>query len=195
MEPQKRWWKEAGEDTKLLHYSALFGKQFVMILDADGIKKVLTSPSHEDPLYPKGFPYLARVLGDGLVTLEGQSWHRHRRIIQPAFSVNFVKTALDACVPDLVSKLINFWKANPNSDIDLSSHMGAITLDIIGKIAFSHEFEAMKCVEQWSQNPNCAVEPKNPLIEGLHAALTPSITRFILCECLGGMIFFDDQSK
>ena len=185
MQPQQRWWKEAGEDAQLIHYSSLFGKQFVVVLDADGIKKILTAPSHiEDPPYPKGFVYLGRVLGQGLVTLEGSSWHRHRRIIQPAFSIAFLKTALNETVPDLVTKMTEYWKSNPDSDIDISNQMGAITLDIIGKIAFSHEFDAMKSIEQWSKNPDCAVELNNPLIEGLHACLTPSITRMILCELL-----------
>ena len=183
MEPHKRWWKEAGVDTQLLHWSGLFGKQFVMVLDADGIKKILTAPSHEaDPAYPKGFKYLARVIGKGLVTLEGQDWHRHRRIIQPAFSINFIKAQLNETVPDLVDSLIKCWKSNPSSDIDISSHMGAITLDIIGKVAFSHEFNAMKSIEQWSQDPTCTVKIRNPLIQGLQACLTPSIMRMILCK-------------
>lgn len=185
MEPHQRWWKEAGEDTKLLHYSTLFGKQFVMVLDADGIKKVLTAPSREaDPPYPKGFKYLDRIAGEGLISLEGQDWHRHRRIIQPAFSISFVKTALNETAPALVNSLIECWKSNPNSDIDILSHMSAITLDIIGKFAFSYEFNSMKSIQQWSRNPTRAVKLENPLIKGLQACLTPSITRMILRKLL-----------
>lgn len=183
MVPHQRWWREAGEDTKLLHYSGLFGRQFVMILDADGIKKVLTSSSRDKfPSYPKGFKYLGRVLGEGLVTLEGANWHKHRRIIQPAFSINFVKTALDTTVPNLVSELISCWSANSDSDIDISSHMAALTLDIIGKVAFSHEFDSMASIRKWSRNPDRVVELKNPIIDGLNACLAPSVTRMILCE-------------
>ena len=183
MVPHQRWWREAGEDTKLLHYSALFGRQFVMVLDADGIKKVLTSSCRvKCPEYPKGFKYLGRVLGKGLVTLDGSNWHRHRRIIQPAFSINFIKTALDTIVPDLISELISCWSINPDNEIDISRHMAAITLDIIGKVAFSHEFYSMTSIRKWSQNPDRAVELKNPIIDGLHASLAPSVTRMILCE-------------
>ena len=181
MAPQQKWWNEAGADTQLLHYSCLLGKHFVMVLDADGVKKVLTSPSHNDnPLYPKGFAYLRRILGHGLVTLEGPSWHRHRRIIQPAFGN--INKALDDCVPDLVGSLIKCWKANPNIEIDVDSHMCAITLDLVGKLAFSHEFHAMQSIEQWARNPTCNIEITDPLIKGVHASFTPSMTRLILCK-------------
>lgn len=184
MVPAQRWWKEAGDQIQLMHYSGLFGRQFVMVLDPDGVKQLLTSPSHEDPMFPKGFVYLRRVLGEGLVTLDGKSWNRHRRIIQPAFGVNFVKNTLDAAVPDLVAELITYWKSNPDTDIDVSSHMSALTLDIIGKVAFSHEFDGLKSVQKWSTDPNSSVELSNPIIDGLHASLTPSATRMLLCKSL-----------
>ena len=181
MVPHQRWLKESG-DIPLLHYSGLLGRQFVMVLDPDGVKQVLTSPSHEDPMFPKGFVYLRRVLGEGLVTLDGKSWNRHRRIIQPAFGVNFVKNTLDATVPDLVAELIMYWKSNPHTDIDISSHMSALTLDIIGKVAFSHEFDGLKSVQKWSTDPDSSMELSNPIIDGLQASLTPSVARMVLCK-------------
>ncbi|KAL9191099.1 hypothetical protein ACHAXT_000805 [Thalassiosira profunda] len=181
MQPHKRWWKEAGPDTQLLHYSGLFGKHFICVLDADGVKKILTSKTGvARPHYPKGLFYLRKVIGDGLVTLEGLTWHRHRRMIQPSFNNRVLKEALDACVPDLMDRIVSAWKERAGSDIDVASHFSAITLDIIGSVGFSHEFKSIELIEQWATDENCEVELKDPLITGLYSSLMPSFVRMVL---------------
>jgi cytochrome P450 len=184
MAPHQRWLKElhdAGVETPLLHYTGLFGRHFIMVLDADEVKRVVTAPAQTDPpLFPKGLAYLQNVLGNGLVTLEGSQWHRHRRIIQPAFSNHFLQKSLDTIIPDLVERMSCSWRANPNVDIDISGHMSALTLDIIGKVAFSHEFLALESVEKWSKGGSCDIELNDPLIKSFYSSLTPSIIRMIL---------------
>lgn len=181
MQPQQRWLKEAGPDTKLLHYSGIFGRHFVCVLDADGVKKVLTAKAEVDrPRYAKGLHYLKKVIGDGLVTIDGAKWHRHRRIIQPSFNNQFLKEALESCVPDFMDRVAGAWKERAGSDIDLTSHFSALTLDIIGRVAFSHDFESVDTMEKWAKDPNCQVELNDPLINSLYSSLMPSLARMLL---------------
>ncbi|KAL7538392.1 hypothetical protein ACHAWF_006074 [Thalassiosira exigua] len=181
MQPQQRWWEEAGHDTQLLHYTGILGRHFVCVLDADGVKKILTSKAEvERPFFVKGMYYVKRVIGDGLVTLDGPKWHLHRRIIQPSFHNQILRESLDSCVPELAARMIRAWKEREGSDIDIASHFSALTLDIIGKVAFSHEFKSMEVVEQWARDESCEVELKDPLINALYSSMTPSLVKMLL---------------
>lgn len=182
MEPHKRWIKDAGPGTKMLHYTGIFGKHFICVLDADGVKKILTSKAGAPrPQFVKGLYYLKKVIGDGLITLDGEHWQRHRSIVQPSFNTQVLKEALDSCVPNLVDRVISAWKQRVGSDIELPSHFSALTLDIIGKVGFSHDFKSVDSMEQWARDVSCdEVELKDPLIRGLYASLMPSLKKMVL---------------
>ncbi|KAL7463606.1 hypothetical protein ACHAXS_003964 [Conticribra weissflogii] len=192
MQPYQRWWDAAGVDTPLLHYTGIMGRSFVAVLDADAIKLILTSSaSAEHPRYTKGFFYLKNVIGNGLVTLEGSDWHRHRRIIQPSFNTYHLKESLNSCVPGLVQRVIACWKERPNADIDVSGHFSALTLDIIGKVAFSHDFHSLSSIEAWSKEGTNEIELHDELIKSLYESLSPSTTRMLLINFgLSGLIRF-----
>jgi len=181
MQPHQRWLKEAGPDTKMLHYTGILGKQFICVLDADGVKKILSdNATVARPVFAKGLPGLKKMLGDGLITLDGSDWHRHRKIIQPSFNNQVLKVALDTCIPDFMDQMIAAWKERPGSDIDISSHMSALTLDVVGKVVFSHDFNSMELFDEWSKNESKEVKLKDPLINGLYATLSPSVLRMLL---------------
>ena len=82
----------------------------------------------------------------------GEDWMRHRRIIQPAFSTSILRDALQATVPDKVNELIGYWKitAAANREIDAHSHLSALTLDIIGPVAFSHSCHGLEAIQAWT---------------------------------------------
>lgn len=177
MQPHKRWWKEAlakNESVPMMAYSTLFGRSSVIILDPDVVKTILTEASSKDPVrFPKKYVLLQNILGDGLVTLEGSDWSRHRRIIQPSFNTSFLKEALSISVPMRTEAFLSSWrKAKPGREIDLASHMSALTLDIIGDVAFSHDFQALKGLNKWAQDDshNELDSVSDPLIEALTIA-------------------------
>jgi cytochrome P450 len=178
-QPHKRWWKEALAKNKtvpMLCHSSLLGKSTVTILDADIVKIILTEPSSRVPLrFPKNMLLMRNLLGDGLVTLEGPAWSRHRRIIQPSFSTGFLKEALGRSVPMRTEAFLSSWrKAKPGREIDVASHLSALTLDIIGDVAFSHDFQALKTIDKWAEDDshNELDSATDPLIETLTEALT-----------------------
>lgn len=188
MEPQRRWWKEAVEEARsrgrgddsvrILHYTGVLGRHFICVLDADVAKQILTSTVTPKPRFVKGLFYLEKMIGAGLVTIDGTTWHRHRRIIQPSFHNHFLKEALSSCIPELMDRLMGAWEEREGSDIDMATHFSALFLDIIGKVAFSHEFRAMEEVEEWGKDEKCEVELKDPL--GMYSSLMPSPVRMLL---------------
>ena len=159
MEPHKKWWKEAGVDTPVIHYCQPFGKHSIMVLDADIVKEILFARYGENPQYIKKLYGLIPLIGKGLVTLEGSDWQRHRRIIHPYFQPNLIRESLAEVVPKLVTKFISYWKkcADGKHEIDVCSHLSNLTLDIIGDAAFSHDFHALDSIEKWA-NANSSID-------------------------------------
>lgn len=186
MQPHKRWWKAAGYDVKMIHSTSLLGRSSVVILDKEIVKNILTAPAGKGtPRFHRQSDFLRNTLGDGLVTLEGDDWTRHRRILQPAFHANFVKESLNAAVPPKVSKLIRCWSLASESgrEIDAASHLSALTLDIIGEVAFSHEFHGLRVVEEWSKANDGDIrlaKLDDPFISSLLSSLKPNRMTMIL---------------
>jgi cytochrome P450 len=145
----------------MLHYTHVMGASYLLILDKHIAKEILTAPAGKnDYRFGRDGRFLANKIGEGLVSLQGAQWMRHRQIIQPAFQTNAMKEALTASVPPLVSRIVEYWsmaidnKEGAPREINLASHLPALTLDVIGQVAFSHEFHAIESVKQWANNQN-----------------------------------------
>lgn len=149
LEPAKIWWKQAGPDAPFIHYSICFGVHVLMVLDAGIVKDILFSSYGERPRFKKNLFGLVPLIGKGLITLEGTDWQRHRRIIHPSFQPTAIRESLGAFVPKLVSKFIKHWEKAEGREIDVCTHISNITLDIIGEVAFSHNFGAIESIERW----------------------------------------------
>ncbi|KAL3772373.1 hypothetical protein ACHAWU_005550 [Discostella pseudostelligera] len=180
MQPQQRWWKESGPDTQMMHVTGVFGRHFIFVLDADGVKQVLSSKAGGKlPRFIKGLEFLKKVIGEGLVTIDGDEWQRHRKIMQPIFDNQVLKEALNSCLPDIMDRFVAAWKEKAGGELDLTSHCAALALDIIGKVAFSHDFQAVTSVEQWAKGAVRQVELNDPLIKSLYTSMMPSMLRML----------------
>ncbi len=167
----------------MLHVTGVLGKHFVYALDADGVKQILSSKANGPrPRFIKGLEFLKKVIGDGLVTIDGDEWQRHRKIIQPLFDNQVLKEALNSCLPELMCRFVGAWKDKDGGEIDITSHFAALALDIIGKVVFSHDFQAVDSVEQWAKGAVCQVELKDPLIQSLYTSMMPSMMRMLLAN-------------
>jgi cytochrome P450 len=78
-------------------------------------------------------------LGRGLLTSEGETWRRHRRIMAPAFDHRSIVGYAPIMV-DVTQNLIAQWDALPNSsEIDVAAAMMHTTLHIISHAMFSSD--------------------------------------------------------
>ena len=194
MEPAKRWWKEAGFDAKLLHYTQLFGRPNIIVLDKAIVKEILTAPSgRNDARFVKRYEIVRELVGTGLITLEGEDWMRHRRIIQPSFSGPYLRDMLNKVVPPKANRLVEFWKESEGREIDVASHVSAVTLDVIGEVAFSHSFHGMEEIAKWVKDEGSTklAELQDPFISAILESFNPNLMTIILN--LFGMISLDSK--
>jgi cytochrome P450 len=76
------------------------------------------------------------LLGNGLLTSEGDFWLKQRRLIQPVFH----KQRLDRFVQKIsesTDEMLATWETKQNESLDVYSEMNRVTLDIVGKTLFS----------------------------------------------------------
>ena len=111
-----------------------FGPQQVFLVShPDWIEDVLVTSAKK---FQKGVALqrAKRLLGEGLLTSEGQAHLRQRRTIQPMFHRQQVQRFADAMVKHAVR-----WRDSitPNATIDVTDEMAGLTLAIVGETLFS----------------------------------------------------------
>ncbi|KAL9236499.1 hypothetical protein vseg_011162 [Gypsophila vaccaria] len=87
---------------------------------------------------------LIRLLVPGLVSLEGEKWATHRKIINPAFHMEKLKLMLPAfraSATELIDKWENSMSENGSAEIDVWPHIMTLTADLISRAAFGSSFE------------------------------------------------------
>lgn len=105
-----------------------------LVLHPELVDEVLVKHSGRYGKQARGLMALRRVLGNGLVTSEGEFWRRQRRIAQPAFHRQRVESFSEVMV-DLAEDLIRHWQ--PGEVRDVAADMMAVTLRIIGRTMLS----------------------------------------------------------
>ncbi len=111
-----------------------FGPQQVFLVShPDWIEDVLVTSAKK---FQKGIALqrAKRLLGEGLLTSEGQAHLRQRRTIQPMFHRQQVQRFADAMVKHAVR-----WRDSVTADatLDVTDEMAGLTLAIVGETLFS----------------------------------------------------------
>ncbi len=94
--------------------------------------------------YRKSLAYdvLKAVLGNGLLTSEGDFWKKQRRLIQPAFHKRKLEELTGMMVREAQHTVDKFKPlADSGKAIDISPEMTALTLEVISKAIFSDGVE------------------------------------------------------
>jgi len=99
-----------------------------LIRQSDIFKKIY------NPEKPTG---IALILGQGLVTSQGDLWQRQRRLMQPVFQRSNVTTLLPLMVT-AGNNMLNRWRQlGEGAHLNLSHEMTRLTLEVITQTMFS----------------------------------------------------------
>jgi cytochrome P450 len=91
--------------------------------------------------YVKAFTYrpLRALIGNGLLTSEGEDWRRHRRLIQPLFTRRDVR-AFGPVMSEAAGRMLKGWDDRPEgSQINVALQMSSLALDIVGRALFGSD--------------------------------------------------------
>jgi cytochrome P450 len=90
--------------------------------------------NHRNFRKDRGTQFLSAVLGQGLVTSEGELWRRQRRLAQPAFQLDQVQKYSTVMV-DYTQRLLKEWQGGQTRNIH--ADMMRLTLEIVAQTLFS----------------------------------------------------------
>lgn len=88
-----------------------------------------------------GYKLMKKLLGDGLVTAEGEAWKRTRQAVQPAFH-RAQLMAMGARMGTKVEAMLASWRAQADPTVNLHEEMMHLTLSIVGEALLSSDLGA-----------------------------------------------------
>jgi len=122
-----------------------FGRSW-MVNDPAGLKRVLLDNVANYPKSEMERRAFRALLGDGLLSLEGEKWRTHRRLMAPSFDPRSVSSYTPA-ITDCSVEMADAWaKLAPGTEIDVSNEMTNVTLQIICHAMFSQDGGEMAAV-------------------------------------------------
>src|SRR5919206_4585745 len=120
------------------------GRELVYLINnPDYIEKVLIY-DHRNFKKGKRLQTAKAVLGEGLVTSEGDLHSRQRRLIQPIFHPKQIITYSNI-MTDYATRMTNRWK--DGDMVDVSEQMMQLTLGIICKSVLNYDIESEEAQE------------------------------------------------
>jgi len=108
---------------------------FLLVSSPEGLKHVLHDNAKN---YVKGYAVVQPLLGDGLVTSEGEQWRRQRRLMQPAFHRDRIRGFVRTMTEDAAA-MLDRWAgaARDRTPLDVVEEAMRATQSIIVKTMFS----------------------------------------------------------
>lgn len=115
------------------------GPQRVVLFNhPDLIKEVLVT-RHDHFVKGRALQRAKLLLGEGLLTSEGDFHRRQRRLIQPAFHRQRIAAYADV-MADCAVKMTHRWR--DGATVDIAREMMRLTLAVVGKTLFDAEVES-----------------------------------------------------
>ncbi|XP_023921288.2 cytochrome P450 734A1 [Quercus suber] len=138
------------------HWKKIYGATFLVwfgptvrltIADPELIRDIFTSKSE---FYEKveAHPLVKQLEGDGLLSLKGEKWAHHRKIITPTFHMENLRLLIPVVAKSVVD-MLDKWSAMSDSgevEIEVSEWFQNLTEDVITRTAFGCSYEDGKAV-------------------------------------------------
>nr|GMC58754.1 cytochrome P450 734A1-like [Ipomoea batatas] len=141
------------------HWKKIYGATFLVwfgptarlaVADPDLIREIFTSKSE---FYEKNeaHPLIRQLEGDGLLSLKGEKWALHRKIITPTFHMENLKLLIPVAagkVVEMLEKWVGMSKevGDGEVEIEVSEWFQTLTEDIVAQTAFGHSYEDGKAI-------------------------------------------------
>jgi cytochrome P450 len=148
----------------------IFWRRMFIINEPNAIRRVVLDNADNYTKSEVGRRLLEPGLGRGLLTSEGETWRRHRRIMAPSFDPRSVN-GYAPIMTDVTNELLAKWDALPEPrELDVAAAMMHLTLHIISRAMFSSDSdEIVDVVERGVNQYQTTVRPS--LLDLLHVPL------------------------
>ncbi|KAJ9140935.1 hypothetical protein P3X46_031525 [Hevea brasiliensis] len=139
------------------HWKKIYGATFLVwfgptvrltVSDPDLIREIFSTKSE---FYEKieAHPLVKQLEGDGLLSLKGEKWAHHRKIITPTFHMENLKMLVPVVAKGVMDMLEQWSASMSNSEeveIEVSEWFQTLTEDVITRTAFGSSYEDGKAI-------------------------------------------------
>ncbi|HLI57765.1 MAG TPA: cytochrome P450, partial [Actinomycetota bacterium] len=114
------------------------------VFHPDGVQQVLAGNADNYTKSDDVYGEVRKLLGNGLLTSEGEDWKRQKRMVQPLFTHRTVAGYVPM-IADEARGLVERWsRAEQRGDpVDLHSEMTRVTLRVVGRAVFGSDVDHM----------------------------------------------------
>ncbi|CAH1434254.1 unnamed protein product [Lactuca virosa] len=140
------------------HWKKIYGPTFLVwfgptvrltVAEPDLIREIFSSKAE---FYEKNeaHPLIKQLEGDGLLSLKGEKWALHRKIITPTFHMENLKLLIPNATTSIV-RMLEKWLDMSNSDeveIEVSQWYQNLTEETVTRTAFGSSYEDGKHIFQ-----------------------------------------------
>jgi cytochrome P450 len=128
----------------------MFGHSRFLVNDPGAIKHVLLDNAANYRKSEITRRILEPGLGRGLITSEGETWRRHRRIMSPAFDHRSI-VSYTSIMTGAAQELLAAWSTHgTGASIDVARAMMGVTLNIISRTMFSSDSDPIVMIMERS---------------------------------------------
>ncbi|KAL2479666.1 Cytochrome [Abeliophyllum distichum] len=134
------------------HWKKIYGATFLVwfgptvrltVADPDLIREIFT---YKSEFYEKNEAnaLIKQLEGDGLLSLKGEKWAHHRKIITPTFHMENLKLLIPMAarsVTEMLDKWLDMSKISGEVEIEVSEWFRLLTEDIVARTAFGSSYE------------------------------------------------------
>jgi cytochrome P450 len=122
-----------------IYYAPSGGTGLYVIRHPDHLHEVLVTRASSFHKTHSAFARLSLVLGEGLLTTDGDTWKRQRRMVQPAFSSARLAGYAGVMVQEAARAAAD-WRSGEVRD--MSGEMMQLTLRVVSRTLFGHDVSA-----------------------------------------------------
>lgn len=105
----------------------------------DHVREVLSTKASSFSKQHTAFTQLSRILGDGLLTSDGDTWTRQRRMIGPAFSPARIAEYGAVMVEETLATVREWSAAAAGQPRNINDDMTNLTLRVVSRALFGHD--------------------------------------------------------
>jgi cytochrome P450 len=113
------------------------GPEHVYLLNSPDLVHDVLVRQARSTMKGRGIQATRQLLGDGLLTSEGEQHRTSRRLLQPAFAERRMTTYAED-MSALAARLSEAWTRNPRV-VDMAAEMSTLTLQIVGRALFGRD--------------------------------------------------------
>ncbi|KAK2983894.1 hypothetical protein RJ640_008053 [Escallonia rubra] len=124
-----------------------YGKNFMywygpraqlVVTETELVKEIM---NNRDKSYPKADTegFLKKLLGDGLVTTEGEKWAKLRKLANHAFHAESLKNMTPAMISS-AEMMLQRWKEQEGKEIEVFEEFRLLTSEVISRTAFGSSY-------------------------------------------------------